>query len=232
MKNSNLSILIVEDDFISLSYLKDILTKLGFEKMYDAKNSDDAKKITANHNISLVFMDINIEGLNDGISCAKIINKEKDIPIIYTTAYADNKTIRDTKETNIFGYIIKPFSYEDVDSTLNVALRFLEKEVDEEESILDELILSNSYKFNFNTKTLKRNGSVINLTKKEMNIFNLLCLKINQNISYELLSSEVWEGKDVSLSTIRDTISRLKRKVPEINIENIPNYGYILKLDK
>ncbi|NVJ54606.1 MAG: response regulator [Campylobacteraceae bacterium] len=231
MNKNDFNILIVEDEFIAFAYLKNILEQMGFENILDAKNADNAKEIVFDKKIDLVFMDINIEGSIDGITCARLINEKDDIPIIYTTAYADINTINDTKETNIFGYIIKPFNYEDVDVTLSVAMRFLEKK--NSTLIIDEeFLLTKDYRYYKNSKTLKKNGVVVNLTKKELEIFNQLYLKFNQNISYELLSSEVWEGKDVSLSTIRDTISRLKRKVPEINIENIPNYGYILKLDK
>lgn len=232
MNKNNFNILVVEDEFIAFIYLKDILLKMGFDNIHDAKNAESAKEIVLNNKIDLVFMDINIDGSLDGIFCAKILNEKNNIPIIYTTAYADMNTINDTKETNIYGYIIKPFNYEDVDVTLSIALRFLQKENSNIDIIDEELVLTEEYKYYKNSKTLKKSGVVVNLTKKELEIFNQLTLKINQNISYELLLEEVWSGKEVSFSTIRDTFSRLKRKVPELNIQNVANYGYILKLNK
>jgi DNA-binding response OmpR family regulator len=56
-----------------------------------------------------------------------------------------------------------------------------------------------------------------------------LCQNINQNISYDYLKESIWAQKDISDSTLRDTISRLKKKIPHITIENIVNYGYVLK---
>lgn len=60
------------------------------------------------------------------------------------------------------------------------------------------------------------------LTKKELEVLDILCKNINKNISYEYL-------KDISDSTVRDVVSRLKKKLDDINIENIYNFGYVLK---
>ena len=57
----------------------------------------------------------------------------------------------------------------------------------------------------------------------------ILCKNINKNISYEYLKDIVWINKDISDSTVRDVVSRLKKKLDDINIENIYNFGYVLK---
>ena len=67
------------------------------------------------------------------------------------------------------------------------------------------------------------------LTKKELEVLDILCKNINKNISYEYLKDIVWINKDISDSTVRDVVSRLKKKLVNINIENISNFGFILK---
>ena len=67
------------------------------------------------------------------------------------------------------------------------------------------------------------------LTKKELEVLDILCKNINKNISYEYLKDIVWINKDISDSTLRDVVSRLKKKLDDINIENISNFGYVLK---
>jgi len=230
MINKNFNILIIEDEFIALAYLQEILQEMGFQNFFTADNANDGKQITEEHNIDLVFMDININGNIDGISCAKLI--DNNIPIIYTTAFADSSTINETKETNIFGYIIKPFSYEDIYSTLNVASKFLRIKIPNENINNKEnqnVLMLKNYKYYKKTKTLKQNGIIIELTKKELEVFHQLCQKINQNISYNFLITHVWNDKNVSQSTIRDTVSRLKKKVPDLDIKNVSNFGYILR---
>lgn len=58
------------------------------------------------------------------------------------------------------------------------------------------------------------------LTKKELEVLDILCKNINKNISYEYLKDIVWINKDISDSTVRDVVSRLKKKLDNINIEN------------
>ena len=67
------------------------------------------------------------------------------------------------------------------------------------------------------------------LTKKELEVLDILCKNINKNISYEYLKDIVWINKNISDSTVRDVVSRLKKKLVNINIENISNFGYVLK---
>jgi len=67
------------------------------------------------------------------------------------------------------------------------------------------------------------------LTKKELEVLDILCKNINKNISYEYLKDIVWINKDISDSTVQNVVSRLKKKLDNINIENISNFGYVLK---
>ena len=58
------------------------------------------------------------------------------------------------------------------------------------------------------------------LTKKELEVLDILCKNINKNISYEYLKDIVWINKDISDSTVQNVVSRLKKKLDNINIEN------------
>lgn len=98
----NISILIVEDEVISTHYLIGILESLNINTIYDATCMEEALNIVREHHIDLVFMDINIDGAEDGITCSKVINEEYFIPIIFTTAYGDSQTILEASDTNSF----------------------------------------------------------------------------------------------------------------------------------
>ncbi|MDD2887351.1 MAG: winged helix-turn-helix domain-containing protein [Aliarcobacter sp.] len=74
----------------------------------------------------------------------------------------------------------------------------------------DILELGVNQRYNLQNQTFYINNKVINLTKKENDILYILCKNLNQNISYECLLEYVWGDKNISNSTIRDTISRLK----------------------
>lgn len=235
MKIKDYSILIVEDEFIASEYLYQILDSFGIETIFKAKNSNEALEVVKNNHIDLVFMDINIQGGIDGIKCSFLLNQEYFIPVIFATAYADTATIDEAKDENIFGYLIKPFQISDVEATLSVAIsninriKKLKEQKEDEEIDIKKIDLSEKYIYYFDSKTLTFNNCVVALTKKELEVLDILCKNINKNISYEYLKDIVWINKDISDSTVRDVVSRLKKKLDDINIENISNFGYVLK---
>jgi DNA-binding response OmpR family regulator len=222
LKNKNIRILVVEDEIIASEYLQNILKKLGLSNIYEASSFEESLEVVKKNRIDLIFMDINIDGATDGINSAKILNKEYPIPVIYTTAYGDSNTIKEACDSNLYAYLIKPFEPNEVESALMIAL----KKIDICEHIVD---LGENQRYDLATHTLTIHNEVIPLTKKEDEILHLLCKNPNQNISYDTLLEYVWQDRSVSNSTIRDTVSRLKRKVPNLKIETLINFGYILK---
>ncbi len=67
------------------------------------------------------------------------------------------------------------------------------------------------------------------LTKKELEVLDILCKNINKNICYEYLKDSVWMNKDISESNVRNVDSRLKKKLDDINIENISEFWLRIK---
>jgi len=232
MSKEKYNILIVEDEIYSIHYLRHILEALGYKNIYEATSNDEALNIVNSHNINIVFMDININGSVDGITCANNLNEKYFLPIIFTTAYGDSDTITDASDTNIFGFLVKPFEKNDVEASLSVANKIIKNTHNNNQTVLntDNVInLGNNQIYNVSKKTLSINNNPTNLTKKELTFLHLLCENIDYYVSYETLKMNIWNNKDVSNSTIRDTLLRLRKKAPLLKIENVSNYGYILK---
>lgn len=230
MQTNNYNILIVEDEYINAKFIEQIVIDKGHHVIDIVANADDAIALIKNEQIDLVFMDINIEGSIDGIRCASVLNQYYQIPIIYMTAYGDTQTIDEASNTNMFGYLIKPFDSSDVEATFTVALKMLFnlKNMPDIKRKSTCIEFDNSYVYTFETKSLKIDNIHVVLTKKESLIMHLFCLNINQNISYDLLLEYVWKDHVVTNSTIRDTISRLRKKAPLLEFENISGIGYRL----
>lgn len=233
MTSKDINILIVEDEVISLNYLVSLLETLGYKYILNASDMQGALSVVREHEIDLVFMDININGPIDGITCAKSLNREYELPIIFTTAYSDIQTIAEASEVNIFGYLVKPFDLRELTTALLVAIKRISdkrKQIhlgrDNNDTIID---LGNNQKFSMTTSTFYSGENIIDLTRKESKILNLLCANMNQNVSYIMLKNVVWQNKNIQSSTIRDSVSRLKRKTPDLNIVTIIGLGYILK---
>lgn len=74
------------------------------------------------HMPDLVLMDIVLEEEMTGIEATQQIHSRFDIPVIYLTAYADEKTLEKAKITEPFGYILKPFDDRDLHTIIEMAL--------------------------------------------------------------------------------------------------------------
>jgi len=89
-------------------------------------------------------MDINLKGKIDGITTAKKIKENYDIPVIFLTAFCDDKTLERAKETNPFGYILKPYNDKELYTTIEIALykSQMEKALKEREEWIQAILKS------------------------------------------------------------------------------------------
>lgn len=130
---TKMKVLIVDDEVIIAMDIKNRLENLGYTITAMAHSGDDAIKMAAQTHPDIVLMDIMLGESMDGIEAARQIYKLLDIPIIYLTAYADEKTLSRAKITKPFGYILKPFDERELHSTIEIALynHNLERELKE-----------------------------------------------------------------------------------------------------
>ncbi len=115
-------IMIVEDEWIVAEDIKMILGRLGYTETSISSSGDEAIKNAEKDKPDLVLMDIVLEGEMDGIEAANEIRNRFNIPIIYLTAYADEKILERAKITEPSGYIVKPFIDEDLKIAIEIAL--------------------------------------------------------------------------------------------------------------
>ncbi len=115
-------ILIVEDETIIAMELSHRLKRAGYDVVAAVASGKEAIKETAELLPDLILMDIHISGSLDGIETAEIIHSAQDIPIIYLTAFSDDKTLERAKLTEPYGFLIKPFEERELETTIEVAL--------------------------------------------------------------------------------------------------------------
>jgi FOG: CheY-like receiver len=121
-------ILVVEDEHIVAMGIKRMLKSLGYTVTGVASSGEDAVSKAESTFPDVVLMDIMLKGDMDGVEAAKEIRERFDVPVVYLTAYSDNKILERAKRTEPFGYIIKPFDERDLYSSIEVALQRYRKE--------------------------------------------------------------------------------------------------------
>ena len=115
-------ILVVEDEVIVAENIRSKLEKSGYLVPETVTSGEQALECLKELQIDLVLMDIELEGKMDGIQAAESIRAQYGLPIIYLTAYADEKTLQRARVTEPFGYLLKPFQTRELHSNIEMAL--------------------------------------------------------------------------------------------------------------
>jgi two-component system cell cycle sensor histidine kinase/response regulator CckA len=135
-------ILIVEDERIVAKDIERSLVALGYIICGIVSTGSKAIAKTGETRPDLVLMDIKLKDTMDGIAAAEEIRTAFDIPVVYLTAYADDKTLERAKVTGPFGYILKPFNERELCSTIEMALykHQMDKDLKESEGRYRKLV--------------------------------------------------------------------------------------------
>ncbi|AKB43358.1 MULTISPECIES: response regulator [Methanosarcina] len=126
-------ILIVEDEHIVAMGIKKMVKSLGYTVTGVASSGEDAISKAESTFPDVVLMDIMLKGNMDGVEAAGEIRERFDVPVVYLTAYSDNKILERAKKTEPFGYIVKPFDEKDLHSSIEIALHRHRKEKEKTE---------------------------------------------------------------------------------------------------
>jgi CheY-like chemotaxis protein len=127
-------ILIVEDDGLIASDLKKSLEAFGYEISDTVSSGEAAIERVATIKPDLVLMDILLSGALDGIRAAEIIKKRFLTPIIYLTAYSEEKIFQEAKITEPYGYVLKSANNRELHIAIEMAL--YKRNADEEKNNL------------------------------------------------------------------------------------------------
>lgn len=119
---TNTKILIVEDEIIIAMDIQYTLENLGYRVSGVVASGEESIEKASQMRPDLVLMDIKLSGNIDGITAAEEIYDQFQIPVVYLTAYGDEKILEKAKRMKIFGYINKPFEERTLQSAIEQIL--------------------------------------------------------------------------------------------------------------
>jgi two-component system response regulator BaeR len=199
-------ILIVEDEVKLASLLKDYLVQSGFEVdiLHDGSLVEEWLNT---HKTSLVLLDLMLPG-KSGVDICKDIRKTSQLPVIMTTAKADEIDRLLGLELGADDYICKPFSPREVVARAKAVLRRTEgtdKPVDK------GLVLDvDTYKATIH-------GRDLNLTAVEFQLLKVLSDQPGRIFSRSVLVDKIYsDGRVVSDRTIDSHIKKLRKKISAV----------------
>jgi two-component system, response regulator PdtaR len=111
-------VLIVDDDFILVEYLHDVVAQSGHAVCGTASTADEAVALALSRRPSAVLMDVRLRGPRDGVDAAIEIQRVTRPAIIYITGSNEPQTIARLKETKPYAILIKPIVPEQLQAAL------------------------------------------------------------------------------------------------------------------
>ncbi|WP_139905311.1 response regulator transcription factor [Clostridium thermarum] len=212
-------ILIVDDEKKLADVMSLYLKKEGYE-VECAYNGDEGEELIKLNTYDLVILDIMMPE-KDGWSLLRSIKSKSNIPVILTTARAE-------EEDRIFGfelgaddYMIKPVSLREL--VLRVNLRIKTSYKKEEKLTLNGLSIDES------RREVIEEGRVVALTPKEFDLLLFLCKNPNHVFQREKLLDKIW-GYDFmgDTRTVDTHIKNLREKLNYCNknLKTIWRVGY------
>lgn len=194
--------------------------------VYDGKEALD--KLDSNE-YNLILLDIMIPKLN-GIEVCRRIRRFSNVPIIMLTAKDDITDKVLGLDAGANDYITKPFAIEELLARIRVYERNIKTGNDNEILKVKDIVLDNK------AHQVWRNGKLIELTKREFDILQMLLINKNIVLTREKLIEQVW-GYDYSGDTnvvdvfIRYLRSKIDDDFQDKLITTIRGVGYVIKED-
>ena len=243
-------ILIVEDDEITALNLQISLQKQGYNIVSITDNIADANIQITQLQPELIIIDISLEESCDGIELGHEIRSRHHLPFIYLTSYTDNDTISKAKQTEPYGYIVKPFDPNSLHATIQMALFKYSSEKDTknqlsslkmDKSNLEKLLYSKkeahepivnfgkNYHLDISICETFYKGTKIKLTKKENAFLRLLVSQMGVIVNFEQAMKYVWEDSGATENSVRTLVWRLRSKLADDIIKNASGLGYYIE---
>jgi two-component system copper resistance phosphate regulon response regulator CusR len=222
-------ILIIEDE----PKIADTL-KLGLsEHDYQADVAYDGvmgQKLFSQNKYDLVVLDINLPGINGYILCKNFRSVNAHVPIIMLTSLIELNDKVEGYEAGADDYIVKPFEFRE----LLLKIRVFLKRTSNQHSAEPIILRAADLEMNSDSKEVKREDKLINLTAKEFQLLEYLLRNKNRVVSRTDIATNVWgidfdtntNVIDVYINYLRNKIDKpFQRKLIQTQI----GMGYILK---
>ncbi len=217
-------ILVVEDETIVALDIKSALKKIGFEVTNTVTNHDDAIKSVKDNKPDIILMDIHLENSKDGIQTAQEIQKIQNIPIVYLSAFTDDKTIRRAVKTNPLSYLTKPFKREELKTTIQLGLYKInqQNQYNIEKNCFN---LGFDYYYDLNKEQLFYRNMPIKLSGNENKLLRILIDARGAIVDFNDIEFQIWSETPTSDSTLRTLVYRLRTKLEYKLVETVPTFG-------
>ncbi len=223
-------LLLIDDDLELTELLTEFLSAEGFAIETANDGEAGAKKATES-SYALIVLDVMLPGLN-GFEVLRRIRAANRTPVLMLTARGDDVDRIVGLELGADDYLPKPFNPRELVARIRAILRRANPDPTPESARPERLTVADVV-LDFGTRTVRRNGELIELTGVEFDLLAMLLREAGRIVSREDLAKQVL-GREFSPfdRSIDMHVSNLRRKLGhELNgierLKAVRGAGYI-----
>jgi two-component system NtrC family response regulator len=201
------TLLVVEDDPLQRSLIKDNLEREGYT-VFETATGEEALRIMDDESIDIAIVDYKLNGETGVDVIQNMLKKNPLITPVIVTAFANVETAVDAIKKGAYDYIVKPLDFEKLLLVMERALERvkLKREISILQSTLQEKVRIDN--FIFNSSGMEKVAQLISKSSKS-----------NATV---LLSGETGTGKDLVAKTIHFSSKRKNGPYIAVNIPSFP----------
>ena len=219
-------IIIVEDDKIIREELQSFLGRYGYEVVVP-RELENIVEFILKENSDLVLLDINLP-IYDGYYICREIRKKSEVPIIIVTSRDNDMDELMSMNLGADDFVTKPYNTQILLARIAALLKRSNNK-----TTSNNILNYKNLQLNLSNAKITCENKEAELTKNEVKILSYLMNHQGQIVSRDLLMEYLWSTDYfVDDSTLTVNITRLRKKLEEIGIENVietrRGLGYIM----
>ena len=219
-------ILIVEDDEIIREELKSFLTNYSY-KVIAPNSFDNIVEFILKENADLVLLDINLP-IFDGYYICREVRKKSEVPIIVVTSRDSDMDELMSINLGADDFVTKPYNTQILLARISALLKRSGSSLAK-----SNILRYKDFQLNLSNATVSHGDKEVELTKNEVKILSYLMNHKGKIASRDELMEHLWSCDFfVDDSTLNVNITRLRKKLDEIGVENVietrRGLGYIM----
>ena len=202
-------ILVVVVDPHELRYIRDALAKSGYEPIVTGEPGD-VDRLIEEEKPRLVLLDMMPPGI-DGVDLMTSILKKADLPIIFLSAYGQERVIAKAFDMGAADYVVKPFAPTELAARIRAALR---RHAGGGLFVKSEAYTVGDLAINYAERSVSVAGRPVVLTATEYALLFELSTNAGVVVTHDQLLRRVWgEGHSGDVGLVRTIVRRLRLKL-------------------
>jgi two-component system response regulator VicR len=220
------TVLAIEDDPAILRGLADNLRFEGYE-VITASDGETGYSLQKEHKPDLILLDLMLPRMSGFEFCRKLRGERNQTPILMLTARSEEPDRVLGLDLGADDYVTKPFSVRELLARVRALLRRSQPRAD----MPDELRFGDT-EIDFRSYEARRDGELIEMTRKEFAILRFLAAHPNEVVSRDDLLNEVWGYESYPTSrTVDNHVAGLRAKLERdtsqpVHIKTVHGVGY------